>query len=173
MTTLEGFTRRLQGVFLTGGDAFVDFKKHRTAPEHVTRIFILSLLLAILSLVSGCATSLETYRPHSPKEAGVRDVLIKAKAAWNRQDAAAFAALLDKHSTFTLKKGGKVVDKETFVRHLPQKMKTIHWDFGTPTINIQGRKAFVDLALKTDPEKPVVSFTLRKKDGRWRILAIR
>lgn len=151
----------------------LNLKKNRTAPEYMTSFLILSLGLAVYLLMTACATSLETYRPHSPKEAGVRETLIKAKAAWNRQDAAAFSVLLDKHSTFTLKKGGKVVDKETFVKHLPQKMKTIRWDFGPPTINIQGRKAFVDLALKTDPEKPVVSFTLKKKDSRWYILAIR
>jgi len=96
-----------------------------------------------------------------------------AEAAWNQQDAAAFAALLDRHSTFSLQKDGKVVDKENFVKHLPQKMKTTRWDFGPPTIKFRDRKAFVHLALKTDPKKPVVFFTLQKRDGRWRILAIR
>jgi hypothetical protein len=130
-------------------------------------------VLAVFFLMTACAASLQDYKPHSPEEAGVRDALLKAEAAWNRQDVAGFAALLDRHATFTLKKDGKVVDKETFVKALPQKMKTIRWDFGPPQITFRGRKAFVNLALKTDPEKPAVFFTLRRKDSRWRILAIR
>ncbi len=137
------------------------------------RFFCLLGAVSVCFLMTACATSLEDYKPHSAEEAGVRDVLLKAEAAWNRRDVAGFAALLDKHATFTLQKDGRVVDKETFVKALPRKMKSVRWDFGPPKITLQGRKAFVYLALKTEPEKPVVFFTLRRKDNRWRILAIR
>ena len=137
------------------------------------RFFYVAAGLAVLFLLTACASSLEGYKPHSAEEAGVRDALIKAEDAWNRQDVAGFAALLDKHATFTLKKDGRVVDKQVFVKALPQKMKSLHWNFGPPKITFRGRKAFVYLSLKTDPEEPVLFFTLRRKDNRWRILAIR
>lgn len=143
------------------------------SPGPANRFFYMAAGLAVLFLMTACATSLEAYKPHSAQEAGVRDTLLKAEAAWNRQDVAGFAALLDKHATFTLKRDGRVVDKQTFVKALPQKMKAHHWNFGPPKITFRGRKAFVYLSLKTDPEKPVLFFTLRRRDNRWRILAIR
>ncbi len=124
-------------------------------------------------LLAACATSLEDYTPHSPQEVGVRDLLIQAEDAWNRRDVAAFAALLEKHATFAFITDGGVVDKQTFVEALPQKMRAMAWDFGPPEITVQGRKAFVYMKLKNDPDKSVLFFTLRRKNGRWRILAIR
>ncbi len=138
------------------------------------KIFFAVFLPAVLFLlVAACATSLENYAPHSPEEAGVRNLLLRAADAWNRRDVAAFAALLEKHATFTLEKDGPVVDRDTFIQALPQKMKTLPWNFGPPRITFRGRKAFVYLSLKSDPEKPVLFFTLRRRDNHWRILAIR
>ncbi len=144
--------------------------KTECKPKFFFAVFALAILFL---LVAACATSLENYRPHSAEEAGVRNLLLRAEDAWNRQDVPGFAALLEKHATFTLEKDGPVVDRDTFVQALPQKMKKVPWNFGPPRIKFRGRKAFVYLPLKSDPEKPVLFFTLRRRDNRWRILAIR
>lgn len=124
-------------------------------------------------LLGGCAASLKDYRARTPAEAGVQALLLEAEAAWNRQDAAGFAVLLDRHATFSLEEGGRVVGREAFVRNLPRQMKAQRWDLGPPKITFRAAKAFAILSLKTAPGKTKLFFTLHRRGNRWRILAVR
>ncbi|GEM_PF-2549278 len=131
----------------------------------------LAALIAALPLYA-CQADLKAYRPQSMAEAEIRALLLQVQDAWNRRDTAAYAKLLHRHATFWLQQEMRIVDRRTYLKHLPREMQS-HVQFGRPIIKLRANKAFVDFNVTSEKGLRKTTFTLLKQGRRWWILAIR
>ncbi len=134
-------------------------------------VFVLLACLIGLTLV-GCATTLQSYKPKTPEEALIKDLLVRWETTWNSHDVEANLALWNEKAQIMYGRAREIATKEEYSKILPERMKahpSIH--LGTPKIRVSGNKANVSLLMSLGGYQLPITFHLVKESGNWTIMS--
>ena len=134
---------------------------------------VLFCVILTLVVLAGCVASLKRYKPKSPDEAAIKELLIKWEESWNNQDARGVLMLLNERAELMYRVGNdrKFATKREYVDMLLERMKVVlKLKLGAPTIKVLGNKADVFVDIKIGNAKTAFTYYLVKENGGWSII---
>lgn len=137
------------------------------------RLFVaLCLPFISLAIFIGCATTPENYKPQTPDEAAIRDLLIKWESTWNIHDVQGHLAIWDENAKIMYGRDRKIASKVEYVQILPERMKALPIiNLESPKIKVTGSKADATVYMKIGNSGQPVAYHLAKKNNIWSIVS--
>ena len=134
---------------------------------------VLCCVILTLIVLAGCAASLKRYKPKSPDEAAIKELLIKWETSWNNQDVKGVLMLLNEQAEvmYRIGKDRKFATKKEYKHMLLERMKVVlNLKLGSPKIKVSGNKADVFVDIKVGNAKTAFTYHLVKENGSWSIM---
>ena len=131
---------------------------------------ILSCLAALI--FTGCVTTLQSYKPKTPHEASIKELLVKWESTWNTHDVNGHLALWNAKAQIMYGKDRKIATKDEYSRILPERMNANpSINLGAPKIKVSGHKADVSVNMSIGSYQSPTIFHLVMENGNWTIIS--
>lgn len=135
------------------------------------KVFIFLSCLTALILV-GCVTTLQNYKPKTPEEASIKELLVKWESTWNAHDVNGHLALWNAKAQIMYGKDRKVATKEEYFKILPERMNTHpSIKLGAPKTMVSTHKADVSVNMSIGSHQSPTTFHLIMENGKWSIIS--
>ncbi len=132
----------------------------------------LFLLFVTFIILTGCVTTLESYKPQNPDEAAIKNLLLKWESTWNSHDVQGHLALWNENANIMYGKDRKIASKKEYVNILPERMKAVpKIKLGPPKIKTSDNKADATVDMKMGSYQAPTTYHLVKEGESWSIMS--
>jgi hypothetical protein len=96
------------------------------------RIFVISLSCLVALILAGCVTTLQSYKPKTPDEASIKELLLKWESTWNAHDVSDHLALWNAKAQIMYGRDRKIATKSEYskmmlaaVKRMPETARVV------------------------------------------------
>ena len=134
-------------------------------------VFIFLFCITAL-ILTGCVTTLQNYKPKTPEEASIKELLVKWESTWNTHDVNGHLALWNAKAQIMYGKDRKIATKDEYSKILPERMNAHpNIKLRAPKIKISDNKADATVDMNMDSYQAPITYHLVKEDESWSIMS--
>lgn len=133
--------------------------------------YMFPFVLIVMVVLSGCATTHESYQPIGPDQMRVKELFLKWETTWNSRDIPGHLALWNDKAKIMYGRDRQIASKKEYIQILPERMKANpSIKVGSPDIKVVGNKAEVKVILSIRDTQTATIFYLIKENDLWSIM---
>lgn len=136
------------------------------------RMVFISLSCLAALIFAGCVTTLQSYKPKTPDEASIKELLVEWESTWNAHNVNDHLALWNAKGQIMYGKDRRIATRSEYSKILPERMNANpSIKLGAPKIKVSGHKADVSVNMSIGSYQSLTTWHLVKENGNWSIMS--